>query len=644
MSPLATLRARRPPLPAHRPRRQGRLHVAGQSLVIFALTLGLIFGSVGLAIDAGMSYLLGDRIERAADAAALAGVPYLPTDLAGAVNQADQEAARNGFPPNATTTVTPALVPGKPNELTVTISQQIGTTFLRLLGFGSHTVSRSATAIYLRPITLGQPGSQLGSDAGSLGTGGNNYYFLRSEGWAVPRSEGDAFTPNPSYVGSAGQCGPGTCASIPVDMHALSCTNGTDVCSASLPAEGGQSFLIYVPPNAQATLQVYNPSFAPDGSGNSTQYTYHESDSTFNPNDYTQYGGMQYTLYQVNNQFQYAEDTQLSQAIFWPIDARNLASAGTWVDVHASGTPTRSGTPGVYHNWIDIGQYTGSSATNDSDLVTRTQSTTQAPLNSSNGTLPGGPQGTYYRLRVDNLGPNGEVSRTGNNVHSHKGYALRMVVPQSGGGWAPCDLANVPSGDTQGCSVGGLDDLTIFTPIQATATQGASFQIPLISIPPEYAGQVVSVYIYDPGDVGGGAAYMTIIQPSYTVGSTTVPAQVATTVSSAGEDGIDNIGPGLNGPRSPVAVTPASLTPPNQAYFQTAGATGSSLFNGQWLRIRIQVPANYDPAPTADGSSYYWNLEYTVAAGASAGDTVTIKAGYDGSPVHLCPNGGITTC
>jgi hypothetical protein len=324
--------------------------------------------------------------------------------------------------------VTPALVPGKPNELMVTISQQIGTTFLRLLGFGSHTVSRSATAIYLRPITLGQPGSQLGSDTTTLGTGGNSYYFLRSEGWAVPRSEGDAFTPNPSYVGGSGQCGSGTCASSPVDMHALSCTGGTDICSASLPAEGGQSYLIYVPANAHATLQVFNPSFAPDGNGNSTQYTYHESDTTFNPSDYTQYGGMQYTVYRVNNQFQYAEDTQVSQATFWPIDARNLASAGTWVDVHASGTPTRSGTPGVYHSWIDIGQYSGSSGTNDSTLVTRTQSTTQAPLNSSDGTLPGGPQGAYYRLRVDNLGPNGQVSRTGNNVHSHKGYALRMAA------------------------------------------------------------------------------------------------------------------------------------------------------------------------------------------------------------------------
>jgi Flp pilus assembly protein TadG len=644
MSPLTTVPPRHPRPPAPRTWRRDRLDAAGQSLVVFALIAGLVFGSVGLAIDAGMSYLLGDRLERAADAAALAGVPYLPTDTVGATNQALEEAARNGFPPNATTAVTPALVPGKPNELTVTISQHIGTTFLRLLGFGDHTVSRSATAIYLRPITLGQPGSQLGSDTTTLGTGGNNYYFLRTEGWKTPRSEGDAFTPDPSFVGS-GQCGSGTCASNPVDMHALSCTGGTDVCSASLPAEGGQSYLLYVPANAHASLQVFNPSFAPDGNGNGTLYTYHESDTTFNPNDHTQYGGIQYTVYQVNNQFQHADDTQVSQATFWPIDARNLASGGTWVDVHAPGSPTRSGTPGVFHSWIDVGQYAGSGATGDSTLVTRTQSTTQAPLNSSDGTLPGGSQGTYYRVRVDHLGPNGEVSRTGNNVTAHKAYALRMVIPQAGGGAAPCDVAHVPASDTQGCSVGGLDDMTVFTPIQASAGAGASFQIPLLSVPPEYAGQVISVYIYDPGDVGGGAASMSIIQPAYTVGPTTVPAQVATTAaSSAGLDGIDNLGPGISGPRTPVPVAPAASAPPNQAYFQTAGSSGSSLFNGQWLRVRIQVPANYNPAASADGSTYFWNLAYTVAAGASAGDTVTIKAGYDGSPVHLCPRGGITTC
>jgi Flp pilus assembly protein TadG len=643
MPPVATVRPRRPRPPALRPRRPGRPGAMGQSLLVFALASVLVFGSVGLAVDAGMSYLLGDRLERAAAAAALAGVTYLPSDPTGASSTALEAAARNGLPPNATTTVTPALVPNKPNELMVTVSQQIGSTFLHLLGFGSHTVTRSATAVYLRPITLGQPGSQLGADTSTLGTGGNNYYFLRSEGWRTPRSEGDAFTPDPTFAGGSGQCGAGTCASNPVDMHALSCTGGTDVCSASLPAEGGQSYLIYVPANARAALQVFNPSFAPDGNGNSSRYTYHESDTTFSPSDHTQYGGIQYTVYQVNNQFDHAADTQVSQATFWPIDARNLASAGTYVDVHAPGSPTRSGTPGVYHGWIDVGQYTGGSATNDSTLVTRAQSTTQAPLGSTDGLLPGGFAGTYYRLRVDHLGPNGEVSRTGSNVTAHKAYALRMVVPQ-GTGTSPCDLAHVPAGDTQGCSVGGLDDMTVFTPLQASATAGATFQIPLFSVPPEYAGQVVTVYIYDPGDVGGGAAYLSIIEPSYTSGTTTVPAQVATTAApSAALDGIDNLGPGISGPRSPVAVTPASGIPANQAYFQTGGS-GSSLFNGQWLRVRIQVPADYNPPLAADGSTYYWNLDYTVSAGASAGDTVTIKAGYDGTPVHLCPKGGITTC
>ena len=68
--------------------------------------------------------------------------------------------------------------------------------------------------------------------------------------------------------------------------------------------------------------------------------------------------------------------------------------------------------------------------------------------------------------------------------------------------------------------------LQVLQTTRASSSTGASFQIPLLSVPPEYAGQVISVYIYDPGDVGGGAAYMSIIQPAYTAGSTTVPAHM----------------------------------------------------------------------------------------------------------------------
>ena len=101
------------------------------------------------------------------------------------------------------------------NELKVTISTSVSTIFLRLVGFGSHTVVRSDTAEYLPPISLGQPGAQQGSSMNGscigltdycsnppsgLGSSGN-FYFEREEGWGNPRSEGDPFTPSPAQIG-----------------------------------------------------------------------------------------------------------------------------------------------------------------------------------------------------------------------------------------------------------------------------------------------------------------------------------------------------------------------------------------------------------------------------------------------------------
>jgi uncharacterized membrane protein len=56
------------------PNRPSRRSAKGQAMAIFALVAVLLFVVAGLSIDAGTSYLTSNRIERAAAAAALAGV------------------------------------------------------------------------------------------------------------------------------------------------------------------------------------------------------------------------------------------------------------------------------------------------------------------------------------------------------------------------------------------------------------------------------------------------------------------------------------------------------------------------------------------------------------------------------------------
>ncbi len=68
----------------------------GQTLLLFVLALGVLFGFVALAIDVGLLYEDRRHLQNTADAAALAGVAELPTNPALATAKAAEWAANNG--------------------------------------------------------------------------------------------------------------------------------------------------------------------------------------------------------------------------------------------------------------------------------------------------------------------------------------------------------------------------------------------------------------------------------------------------------------------------------------------------------------------------------------------------------------------
>src|SRR5512141_283686 len=70
---------------------------AGQIIVIFALALMALIGLIGIAIDVTFAWREELRIQRAADAAALAGVVYLPGDVSGGLSASAAEARKNGY-------------------------------------------------------------------------------------------------------------------------------------------------------------------------------------------------------------------------------------------------------------------------------------------------------------------------------------------------------------------------------------------------------------------------------------------------------------------------------------------------------------------------------------------------------------------
>ncbi len=645
---------------------------------IFALVVVVLFAATGLAVDAGMAYLSYNGAERAAAAAALAGVPYMPTGMPTGTNSSTSCAgtagaaacaatARDGLTNGAmvnghAVTVTVSRYPSgcgslanpcADNKLQVQVSAWVKPTFLHVLGFSDHAVVATDTAFFLPPISLGQPGAQLGSSVDQLGTS-SNYYFLRSEGYGNPRTEGDAYDPYNQNVTITCQqsvtTDPGNSGNS-TDVHALSNNLKTDVTDASLtgagaqalPERGGYDFSLTVPTAVSAAYaRVYNPAFAPDNGFQPAgqNFNMHEQDSSFSGNTYTdQYSAMEYTLFKVNDRFDHTSDTPLSQLVVDPLNVTVTSGAvSSFVDVRYP-TQTLSASSNaavfnyilnnVYHQWVDVGSAPAASTAWTSGGVNYNIFHVVKPLTA--GSLAPG----SYRMRVDMLDYQG--LRPGDDAgasqcsRAHKGYAIQLAT----GGGVMCS--------DPGCQVSALDELAVYTPIVTSGTSG--FSVPLFNLPADYAGQTVNFYIYDPGDVSGQNA-ISILNPDDT--SCGGAGQGGCLFSSSTGVPVYDLGISRNTSLSGLSTvdTADSCASPqiqpnvNQALVNTYPIGGtcagrsSTFFNGRWILFQLQIPSNYAGGYSTASSNTYWQLHYSLTSGTST-DTFTIAVNYANSPVHL---------
>ena len=138
----------------------------GVVLVWFALLLVALVAFAGFAVDLSNWWYQAERIQRAADAGAHAGVVYLPGDLGSAATTARAESAKNGYrasggSQNATIVVTQEP---NPNRLRVKVTSVVPSYFVGLLGIDSVTLTREAVAEYIAPVPMGSPENKLGND------------------------------------------------------------------------------------------------------------------------------------------------------------------------------------------------------------------------------------------------------------------------------------------------------------------------------------------------------------------------------------------------------------------------------------------------------------------------------------------------
>ncbi len=151
----------------------------GSALPLIASMFVVLLAVSAFAIDLGWLYLNGARVQRGADAAALAGVVFLPGDFDGVDDNTMGASNANGYDIGSING-TPVVGGGNDdldwqpladNKLEVTLSSSIPTFFVKLLGFDNFNITRTATAEYVKPVPMGSPANCFGI-GGSTTTAG----------------------------------------------------------------------------------------------------------------------------------------------------------------------------------------------------------------------------------------------------------------------------------------------------------------------------------------------------------------------------------------------------------------------------------------------------------------------------------------
>jgi Flp pilus assembly protein TadG len=150
------------------PTRDRRTFSRGQIAIIFAGSILTFVALCAVVVDVSWYWSNTLRVQRAADAAALAGAVYLPASATnGGTGQAFAaalaSAKQNGYDDALTNVkVTPRVDSDDPRQLDVQIDSTVGSFFAHALGISSWGVTRIGEGVYIQPVPMGSPDAYYG--------------------------------------------------------------------------------------------------------------------------------------------------------------------------------------------------------------------------------------------------------------------------------------------------------------------------------------------------------------------------------------------------------------------------------------------------------------------------------------------------
>lgn len=559
------------------PRRSHRRE-RGIAVPLFSLMVVILVAAVTVSVDLGSRYSEAAKIQRAADAAALAAVTVLPRGLAVAEAEARQVAARNGYT-HGVDDITVDLRQVTAESVQVTIrNASVPTYFADFFSGGSTFVERRATAEFIRAVSLGSPRNFLGtgdllggSNAGdmnrlrhgagaSLSTGATaalrENYWLAISGTCSSRENGDRYTAltGANYGNTGNPRGPSESASP------FTCTGGNTVANPEY-RDYGYIYAVTVPPGftgPSVEIQVFDPAVC-NGS---------------RPGDSSS-GGMA-TRYTVRT----GSINPLSGTVLSDVSYPSTNSdCSTWVTL-TTVTPPASGA--TYYLQVRAGQNSNS-----------------------------GPRSNGFALRA----------------RDDRSTSSRFWGCSSD----PTD-GTLFAGDCP--HVYAVNDMGVYASLT-----GARAEFFLAEVTPEYNGKRLELALFDPGE---GADSLRIKDPTGNYATFDWDVDCAgVTAPTGGCSGtdvtrLDLIGATRNDCSDGMDVDTGPPTGADRcAYNPQPGSRRVSRwkYNDRLLTLSIDLPADIE---AAYGGATWWKVEYTTNTAPT--DRTTWAVQVQGDPVRLVPN------
>lgn len=587
--------------PARKPRFGSKPSEKGYILAMSALLLIPMLAFTGFATDVGAWYARASRMQRAADAASLAGVVWQP-NFNEARDVAEETAERNGFVDGEDGVEVNVYNAGS-RQLRVEIIDSEVEVYFTAMFFDDIDITRDATAEYLQSLPMGSPDNHMGNDPINPQSTGQPNLWVNVGSRGANKQSGDRYT--------NGNCNSG---GVPGGTT-TGCSGGGADQNEEYDVDG-HFFAVdvdAVTPGEPLHIQVYDPAYTYQGdrcendqmsdgqrsalaglgesSMNDAATRFASGNSIYCAGDQNLNGDHYATSFIVRG----PDDTQY--------DSRDNPVLSACDPVTFSGRNT-TGT-GIYDRLRETSAYNSNTVSEQGyERVGFRQHFRQWYTVC---TIPAGQVevGRYYlQVRsnpdVSNLPDSALDADTSATPGGHNRMALRAGF---GGAAQPyLNPTNVPDGSNVG--IYGEGRLPIYVNAQSTATT----EFFLARMTEEYAGEVVALTFYDIGDVGsGGVNFSVAPPPDSNVGGAFSGCTIL-------RDGVPTYSP---------TVTNCGVTN------MTSGT-----YQGRAVTVQIPIPSSYE-CDEGDRFGCWLRVELTFTGGATPSDTTTWSAAILGDPVRL---------